>query len=78
MNDNNMHPGLLERAEVVAARAAILAENDDSIDLASLITGLWIGHEGEMPEALHYGILGCVMTMALSKIEAYNGPEVRG
>lgn len=60
-----------KKAEIVAARAAILVSNDQSIDLASLIQGLWIGHQGEMPETLHLGVLGIIQTIALAKIEEY-------
>lgn len=58
-----------KKADIVVACVAIIAANDPSIDLASLIIELWIGHDGEMPETLHYGMLGNIMMMAMSIID---------
>lgn len=64
-----------KKADIVSARAAIIARHDNAIHMSSLIVGLWIGNEGEMPEEIQYGVLGLVQTLAMAKIEAYDGPS---
>lgn len=65
-----------EKADIVAARAAIIAAHDETIDLSSLIMGLWIGHEGEMPETVQHGVLTFVQALTKLRMQAYDGPRV--
>lgn len=57
----------LEKARTVAARAVLLREFDPQIDMTSLITGLYVGNEGEMPESLQMGVIGRIHALALSQ-----------
>jgi len=63
-----------KKADIVAARATIIAGHDAGIDLSSLIVGLWVGTDGEMPETLQYGVLGLVEALTNAKMAAYETP----
>ncbi len=66
----------LKKAEIVAARAAIIASHDDDVDMSSLIIGLWVGNDGEMPETLQYMALGMVSGLAQLQMRKMNDPEM--
>jgi len=55
----------LAKAEVVAARAALLKAWDPEIEDSALIVGLWVGHSGDMPETLPpLSVLGAIMALS--------------
>ena len=57
----------LEKAKIVSARAVLLREFDPQIDMTSLITGLYVGNDGEMPDSLHMGVIGRIHALVLSQ-----------
>lgn len=57
----------LNKARTVAARAVLLREFDPAIDMTSLIIGLYVGNDGEMPDSLHMGVIGRIHALALSQ-----------
>lgn len=68
-----LSPGDFKKALRVADRAARLGAYDDELDLSSVIVGLWVGHAGEMPKSLQYGMLGMVLAIALENVREIKG-----
>lgn len=71
----------LAKAEIVASRAALMRQFDPEIDMPSLVVGLHIGNDGEMPETVNHGLMGMVLSLAIGKyneisVEPDSGLEV--
>lgn len=66
----------LKKAQIVAARATILKEFDPHADMGSLILGLYIGNDGDMPDSVPFGVLGLINTLAVAQLnEIVENPE---
>jgi hypothetical protein len=59
----------LNKSQVVIARAATIAGHDNTVDLGSLLLGLWIGNDGDMPENLDYEIMGMLVILTKKQMD---------
>lgn len=60
----------LAKARIVSSRAALLKDFDPDIDMSSLIVGLYVGNDGDMPESLPLGVLGLINALALLQADS--------